>query len=186
MNGVVVGAMVATHLHVQLADSTVDGGVPELLVHVVLTGTRLVLQHHAVGLDEVGSLLEDLHRCCWYLMDRQDLALSALELLLGTHVIPELRLCHDLVRSEDSESEDGGVGVLLSGVAPAEHDVLADLHQFKLTFICSEGSVGSWADFLAILTMGYWWTEILLINIRFILLEAVERSKQLRKVGHQA
>ena len=60
MHGVVVGPVVAGHLHVELADSTVERGVSELLVHVVLSSSRLVSQHHSVGLDEVGSLLEHL------------------------------------------------------------------------------------------------------------------------------
>lgn len=60
VHGIVVGSVVATHLHVELSDGSVEGGVSELLVHVVLAGTRLVLEHDAVGLDEVGALLVDL------------------------------------------------------------------------------------------------------------------------------
>lgn len=60
VHGVVVGSVVAAHLHVELADGAVERGVAELLVHVVLAGTRLVLEDHTVGLHEVGALLVHL------------------------------------------------------------------------------------------------------------------------------
>lgn len=86
-------------------------------------------------------------------MDGEDLALGALELLLATHVVPELGLSDHFVSGEHSQGEDLGAGVLLRGVAPAQHDVLADLSRRGCTFICREGSVGSWADFLASFTI---------------------------------
>jgi hypothetical protein len=68
-------------------------------------------------------------------------------------VIPELRFRANLGFSENAESEDIGVGVLIRGCSPSKYNVLTDLRRFRCTFICREGSVGSWADFLAILTI---------------------------------
>lgn len=97
-------------------------------------------------------------------MHRQDLALGALQLLLASHVVPELRLGAHFVSSEHSQGEDLRRGVLLRGVSPAQHDVLADLGYFFTTFICRDGSVGSWADFFASFTILYLMVANIIIN----------------------
>ena len=62
-----------------------------------------------------------------YLVHRQNLTLGALELLLASHVVPELGLGANLVPCEDSKGEHLGTGVLVGRVSPAEDDVLPDL-----------------------------------------------------------
>lgn len=104
-------------------------------------------------------------------MHGQDLTLGALELLLATHVVPELGLGAHLVASEHSQCQHLGCLVLLRGVPAAQHDVLPDLGYANSTFICSDGSVGSWADFLAIFTILYYMDANIILNISEFLLK---------------
>ena len=91
-----------------------------------------------------------------YLVDREDLTLGALELLLSSHVVPELGLSDDSVFGENSKSQHLGVGIFFAGVSPSEDDVLSDLGYFReciCTFIWRLESVGSCALFLVIFTI---------------------------------
>ena len=91
-----------------------------------------------------------------YLVDRENLALSTLKLLLSSHVIPELGLGNHSVFSEDSEGQHFGVGIFFAGVSPSEDNVLSDLRDVRdnvCTFIWRLESLGSWADFLVIFTI---------------------------------
>lgn len=58
---VMADTMPGSHLGVHLLHSTVQGEVAVLLVHVVVTCTRLVANPHTVVLGGSGLLLEDLH-----------------------------------------------------------------------------------------------------------------------------
>ena len=69
--------------------------------------------------------------------------MGALELLLFSHVIPELGLGNDCVLGKDSESKDSGVGISWRWVSSSENKVLSDLSQRRATFIWRLESVGS-------------------------------------------
>ena len=122
-DGVGGGAVVAGHFGVQLADSSVQGDVSVLLVHVVVASAGLVPEDDAEGLDVIGSALEDL-------VDREDLSLGALGLELATQVVPELGLGDDFVAGEETDGVDLGVRLLLGGQFAAQHEVLSDLRLF--------------------------------------------------------
>lgn len=62
-NGVRRGSVVAGHFCVELADGTVEGDISVLLVHVVVSGSGLVPEDNAEGLNMVGFSLEDLVDC---------------------------------------------------------------------------------------------------------------------------
>lgn len=59
-DGVSRGSVVACHVHVQLADSSVEGNISVLLVHVVVSSSGLISQHYSVGFNMVGSFFVDL------------------------------------------------------------------------------------------------------------------------------
>jgi len=129
--------VVTGHLSVKLADSTVEGDISELLVHVVVSSSGLIPQDNAEGLDVVGSSFEDF-------VDGQDLSLSSFSFVLTTEMVPELALGNDFVDSEQSDSIYFWVGVLLGGEFAAEDEILTNLSVIETcTFICMEGSVGS-------------------------------------------
>ena len=98
-DGVLGGSVVAGHLHVQLADGSVQRDISVLFVHVVDTGSGLVAEDDAKGLDMVGFALMDF-------VDGEDLALSALGLELPAEVVPELGFGDDRVSGEESEGVD--------------------------------------------------------------------------------
>lgn len=62
-----------------------------------------------------------------YFVDREDLTLCTLKLLLTSHVVPELRFGTYFILGEDSKSQDLWIRLLLGGMSSAQHDVLTDL-----------------------------------------------------------
>lgn len=52
--------MITGHIHVQLTDSSVQGNISVLLVHVVVSGSGLISEHYSVSFDMVGSFFVDL------------------------------------------------------------------------------------------------------------------------------
>ena len=62
MNGVVIGSVVSRHLHVELGDSSVEADISEFFVHVVVAGSRLILQNDSISFDSVGVSLKDLYK----------------------------------------------------------------------------------------------------------------------------
>eukprot|EP00472_Partenskyella_glossopodia_P012806 CAMPEP_0197515514 /NCGR_PEP_ID=MMETSP1318-20131121/631_1 /TAXON_ID=552666 /ORGANISM="Partenskyella glossopodia, Strain RCC365" /LENGTH=152 /DNA_ID=CAMNT_0043063911 /DNA_START=221 /DNA_END=676 /DNA_ORIENTATION=+ len=69
-------------LGVHLFDGASEGGVPVLFVHIVSAGSRVVTKPHAVVLDVVGLLLEDL-------VNSDNLSVSPLDLLEFGKEVPE-------------------------------------------------------------------------------------------------
>ena len=139
--------MVTGHLSVELTDSTVERYISELLVHVVVSSSGLIPQNNAEGLDVIGSLFIDF-------VDGQDLSLGSFGLELTTEMVPELGFGNDFVASKESDSIYFRVGLLLGGSFAAEDEILTNLSVIKIsTFICREGSVGSWAPLRANLTI---------------------------------
>ena len=113
--------MVSSHLSVKLTDSTIQGNISVLLVHVVVSGSGLVSEDNAEGFHVIGSTLEDL-------VDSENLSLSALGLELSSQVVPKLGLSDNFISCEESNGIDFGVSVLFSGQLASEHKVLSDLH----------------------------------------------------------
>lgn len=59
-NGVPGGPVITGHIHVELADGSVEGDVSVLLVHVVNTSSGLISQHDSESFDMIGSFFVDL------------------------------------------------------------------------------------------------------------------------------
>ncbi len=55
--------VVTGHLSVELADGSVEGNIPELLVHVVVSSSGLIPQDNAECFDMIRLSLEDLVNC---------------------------------------------------------------------------------------------------------------------------
>ena len=89
--------MITSHLRVELTDSTIEGDISELLVHVVVSSSGLIPQDNAEGFNMIGSPFEDL-------VNSQDLTLSSFGLELTTEMVPELSLGNHFVASEESDS----------------------------------------------------------------------------------
>ena len=104
----------------KLTDSTIQGNISVLLVHVVVSGSGLVSEDNAEGFHVIGSTLEDL-------VDSENLSLSALGLELSSQVVPKLGLSDNFISCEESNGIDFGVSVLFSGQLASEHKVLSDL-----------------------------------------------------------
>lgn len=108
LNGVGTGTVARGHIAVALGDSTANGQITVLAVHVVGTGTGIVAQPDAEVLHAQRSLLQDA-------LDRDDLTGGLLELTQLPQEVPETRLGHDLVRCEDVHLEQRRVRILLRG-----------------------------------------------------------------------
>lgn len=68
-------------------------------------------------------------------------------------MVPEFGLSHNVISSEKANSVDFGSWICLSRELPAHNKKLPCLSEEGNTFIWREESVGSWALFLAILTI---------------------------------
>ena len=100
--------MVACHFSVELTDGSVERNITVLLVHVGDSGSGLVPEDNAEGLDMVGSALEDL-------IDGEDLSLGALGLELSPKVVPEFRFGDDFVFGEETNGVYFGARFLFGG-----------------------------------------------------------------------
>ena len=119
----VMGSTVSTrHLHVHLRDSSAEGHISVLLVHVDGIGAGEVTENDAVVSDGAGLLLEDLAR-------GDDFALNLTNLVLSLHVIPELGPGEDSVSVEDSHSVKLWVRVLLGWQSSSDDEELSQLNQ---------------------------------------------------------
>lgn len=121
LDGAVTGAVAGGHLGVQLLHSGGEGGVTELLVHVVDATAGDVAEPHTVRLDHTVVLLEDL-------VDSEDLTSHLLQLVQAGHEVPEAGLGGDLVGGEDLHAEDIGLRVFLGGLLASHDAEKADRH----------------------------------------------------------
>ena len=122
--------MVSGHFHVHLADGTVERSVSVFLVHVVDSGSRVVLDDHSVCLDLVGVFLEDF-------VHGTDFSIGFLELVLLVHLlpnrelkggkVPEFGLGYDVVWCENSHSEGIWVWVGFGWQWSADNQILFHL-----------------------------------------------------------
>ena len=59
-NSVTGGSVITGHIHVELADGSVEGDISVFLVHVVDSGSGLVSEDDAESFNMIGSSFEDL------------------------------------------------------------------------------------------------------------------------------
>ena len=83
----------------KLTDCTIKRNVSELFIHVVNASSGLISQDDSEGLDMIGSSFKNL-------INRKDLALSALRFELSSKMIPEFRLSNNIISSKESNSID--------------------------------------------------------------------------------
>jgi hypothetical protein len=122
LDGVVGGGMATGHLHVHLGDSSAEGRVSVLLVHVHGTGTSEVTENDAVVSDAADLLLEDLG-------SGDDLTLDLADLVLTLHVIPELGPGENGVTMEDTHSVELRVRGLIRGETSTDNVKLFQLQR---------------------------------------------------------
>lgn len=108
LDGGVTSAVTASHVVVELSNSSDASNVTELLVHVVDSLTRGVAEPDSVVLNRDGLLLD--------LVDGEDLSVGSLKLVQLTHEVPEAGTGNDVVGGEEAHAEHGGVGDGLSGL----------------------------------------------------------------------
>jgi len=113
--------MSSAHLGEQLGDSTVEGGVSVLFVHVHGHSTGQVSKNNSVVLDGAGLLLEDL-------AGGHDLSLNLSDLVLSLHVVPELASSKNGVAGEHTHSVKLGLGDRFRRVSSADNVELSDLY----------------------------------------------------------
>ena len=84
LNGTITSTVSTGHIGVEVVDGTNEGGVTELLVHVVSTRTGIVSQPNTIGLDGGISLVDLVRsalRISKYLVDSKNLTSSYLQLV---------------------------------------------------------------------------------------------------------
>ncbi len=84
LNGTITSTVSTGHIGVEVVDGTNEGGVTELLVHVVSTRTGIVSQPNTIGLDGGISLVDLVRsalRISKYLVDSKNLTSSSLQLV---------------------------------------------------------------------------------------------------------
>ena len=117
LDGSRTSAMAPSHFIVQLRDGTGKCNISVLSVHVVCSTSRGITKPNTKVLDNICVLLNNFHAV-------KDLSSGLLHLTELVHVIPELRLGNNSVRSEDDHSVSLGVGMILGGSLSANHLVL--------------------------------------------------------------
>jgi hypothetical protein len=98
--------MTSSQVTIHLLHSSNQSRVPELLVHIVGSRTRVVSHPDAKVLDDSRVLLK-------HLMHRDDFSVSFLHSAESLHVVPEPRTSLDDVISKDLHLEDRRIGILL-------------------------------------------------------------------------
>lgn len=104
-DGALAGTVAGSKISIHLVNSTVEGNVTVLLVHVVGTRTRVVTDLDTVVLNMNSLLLEDL-------VNSKNLTNGRLGLVKHGKEVPETRHGNRLVSSKELHAEDLGVGVL--------------------------------------------------------------------------
>ena len=112
--------MSSSHLHVHLGDSSAEGGVSVLLVHVNGTGSGQVSQENSDVFDGSGFLLEDL-------AGGDDFTLNLSDLVLALHVVPELGASQDGIAFENTHSVKLWVWIAFAWESAADNVELSNL-----------------------------------------------------------
>jgi hypothetical protein len=114
------GSVVTGHFLVQLTDSSVQGNISVLLIHVVDSSSGLIFQDDSESLDVVGSSFEDF-------VDWENLTLCAFGLEESSQMVPEFGFGDDVVSCEQSQSINLGTGVLFGWKLSSHNKELSDL-----------------------------------------------------------
>ena len=140
MDGAETGTVTGSHVLVEGLNSVGAGHLAELLVHVVGAGARVVADPDTEVLDLEGTLLGNLEqkknpdqyrsisfreRVSTYDIERDDLAVSLLELTELGHEVPEAGLGHNSVGRKDAHAVQLGRGVRLVGQVTPDDLVLS-------------------------------------------------------------
>jgi hypothetical protein len=133
-DGIGGSSVISGHFSVQLTDGSVQRDISVLLVHVVVSGSRLVSEDDAEGLDMGGSPLEDL-------IDSKDLALGRFSFELSAQMVPEFGFGDDLVAGEETDGIDLGVAFLLGGQFASQNEILSDLYRTS-KYLHLQGGIG--------------------------------------------
>lgn len=129
--------MISSHFSMELTDSTVERNISELLVHVMVSSSRLISEDNSEGFDVIGSSFKDF-------VNGQDLSLSSFGFVLTTEMVPEFGFGNNFVSGKKSDSIYFGIRFLLSGSFTTKDEILTNLNVIeRYTFICMDGSVGS-------------------------------------------
>lgn len=124
VNGTESGTVTGSHVLVQGLNGISSAELAELLVHVVGAGARVVTQPDAEVLDLGGTLLVD-H------VEADDFTVGLLHLLQLGEEVPEARLGHHCVGSEDAHAVELGRGIRLGGqVAPDDLVLVETAYNF--------------------------------------------------------
>ncbi len=92
-DGVSGGSVVTSHFHMKLTDSTVEGDVSVLFIHVVNSSSGLISEDDAESFDVIGSFFVDF-------VNSENLTLSSFSLELSSKVIPEFGFGNNFVGGE--------------------------------------------------------------------------------------
>ena len=112
--------MTTGHLHVHLGDSSAEGHVSVLLVHVNGTSTGEVTEDNTVVSDGTNLLLEDL-------AGGDDLALNLTDLVLSLHEVPELGSGENGVSGEHTHSVKRGIGGISRSEGSSDNEKLSQI-----------------------------------------------------------
>ena len=108
LNASVACTVPGSHFCVKLVDGSDEGGITELLVHVVGTAAAVVAKPHSKVLHVGGLFLVNF-------VNAENLSGGLLELVDLVKKVPESALSRDRVGSEDTHAEDRGFLVGLGG-----------------------------------------------------------------------
>jgi len=137
VDGAETGTVTGSHVLVEGLNSVGAGHLTELLVHVVGAGAGVVADPDTEVLDLEGTLLINLdgknqyrsifprYQISTYYVERDDLAVSLLQLAELGHEVPEARLGHNGVGRKDAHAVQLGRGVRLVGQVTPDDLVLS-------------------------------------------------------------
>ena len=128
LNRVSGGAMSTSHLHVHLRDSSAEGAISVLFVHVNGTSAGEVTKDNAVVSEDASLFLEDLG-CV------DDFTLNLANLMLSLHEIPELGSGEDLISGEHAHSVESRIGRSIGWESSSNNVELSQLNIIDISML---------------------------------------------------
>ena len=133
LDGTITSTVSTSHFLVALLNSTEEGVITILLVHVVSTGTRVVSQPDTVVLD-FGVSLVNLQKSAItqqnsYLVDSKNFTSTLLHLLESVHEVPVTGLSSDSVGSEKTHSVNFGFRVSFGRKSTTNNVIIVNLQR---------------------------------------------------------
>jgi len=111
----------SSHIHVELVNCSNTGGISELFVDVVGSGSTIVSNESTEVLQHVWFLLTDL-------VNGKDFSGTGLHLVVLRQEVPESRLGDNGVDSKDSHSVQGWLGVVLCRLMTTNNLIFSNTH----------------------------------------------------------